>query len=138
MGLAGGMVAFGIAIPVIWFGDRELESVRRLIATALSPIGVLDLIFFVIALAVSGEVIYRGIVFRTLSDYASVPAAVFGSCLLFAYVCPVLSFPAAIILGAVSAILYYTTRNLAASIIANATFTFAGGALTLYHALLHR
>jgi hypothetical protein len=45
---------------------------------------------------------------------------------------------AAIILAAVSAVLYYTTRNLAASIIANATFTFAGGALTLYHALLHR
>jgi membrane protease YdiL (CAAX protease family) len=98
-GLAGGTVAFVIAIPVFWLGDRELESIRRLIATAMSPIGVLDLIFFVIALAVSGEVIYRGIVFRTLSDYASVPAAVFGSCLLFASVCPVLSFPAAIILG---------------------------------------
>jgi len=76
--------------------------------------------------------------FRTLSDYASVPAAVLGSCLLFAYVCPVFSFPAAIILGVVSAILYHRTRNLAASIIANATFTFAGGALTLYHDLLHR
>jgi hypothetical protein len=97
-----------------------------------------DVVLWTENVPVSGEVIYRGIVFRTPGDYASAPAAVFGSCLLFAYACPVLSFPAAIILGTVSAVLYNTTRNLAASIIANATLTFAGGALTLYHALLHR
>jgi len=57
--------------------------------------------------------------------------------LLFASICPVLSFPSAIILGVASAILYYRTRNLLASITANAIFTVGGGALTLYHGLIH-
>jgi membrane protease YdiL (CAAX protease family) len=95
------------------------------------------LVFFIIILAVSSEVVYRGVVFRTLADYVSTPAAVFGSCMLFAFICPVLNFPIAIILGGASAILYYRTRNLLASITANAIFTVGGGALTLYHGLMH-
>jgi membrane protease YdiL (CAAX protease family) len=139
LGLAAGIAAFALASPVFWLvGDTQLESVRLLIAHALSPLGVLDLVLIVIALAVGGEVVYQGIVFRTLSEYGNAPAAVLGSSFLFAYICPVLDFPAAIILGIASAVLYYRTRNLLAPITANAVFTVAGGALTLYHALMRR
>jgi membrane protease YdiL (CAAX protease family) len=138
LGLAGGVAAFAVASPIFWLGDTQLESIRLLIAHALSPLGVLDLVFLVIALAVGGEVVFRGVVFRTLAGCSSVPAAVLGSCLLFAYVCPVLSLPTAVILGVVSAILYHRTRNLLAPIIANAVFTVGGGALTLYYGLMHR
>ena len=139
LGLAAGVTAFALASPIFWLGeDTQLESVRLLIAHALSPLGVLDLVLLVIALAVGGEVVYRGIVFRTVAEYASLPAAMLGSCFLFAYICPVFSFPAAIILGIASAILYYTTRNLLAPITANAVFTLAGGALTLYHDVMRR
>ena len=96
-----------------------------------------ELVFFIIILAVSSEVVYRGVVFRTLVAYAGTPAAVLGSCMLFAFIFPVLSFPSAIILGGTSAILYYRTRNLLTSITANAIFTVGGGALTLYHGLMH-
>ena len=40
---------------------------------------VLELVFFVIVLAVSSEVVYRAAVFRTLTDYANIPASVLGS-----------------------------------------------------------
>jgi membrane protease YdiL (CAAX protease family) len=138
LGLAGGVAAFALASPVFWFGDRQLFFIRVLIANALSPLGVLHLVLFILALSVTGEIVYRRVVFRTLADYTSVPAAVLGSCLLFAYISPVFSFPFAIILGAVSAILYYKTRNLLAPIIANVVLTLGGGALTLYQVLMRR
>ena len=139
LGLAAGIAAFALASPIFWLGgDTQLESIRLLVAHALSPLRVLDLVLLVIALAGGGEVVYRGIVFRTLAQYSSVPAAMLGSCFLFAYIFPVLDFSAAIILGIASAILYDRTRNLLAPITANAAFTVAGGALTLYHDLIRR
>jgi membrane protease YdiL (CAAX protease family) len=137
LGLAGGVVALALASPIFWIGDKQLESVRSLIAHAFSPLRVIDLVVFIVALAVSSEMVYRGVMFRTLAGYATVPAAILGSGLLFAYVYPVLSFYAAIILGIASAILYYRTRNLLAPTIANALFTVGGGALTLYRGLHH-
>jgi membrane protease YdiL (CAAX protease family) len=136
-GLLGGMAAFALASPIFWLVGSRTEFIPSLIANALSPLRVLELVFFVIVLAVSSEVVYRGVVFRTLTDYANTPAAVLGSCMLFAIICPVLSFPSAIILGVASAILYYRTRSLLASITANAIFTVGGGALSLYHGLMH-
>lgn len=139
LGLAGGVAAFAMASPMFWFvGDRHLYFIRLLIANALSPLGVLGVAVFLIALAISGEVVYRAVVFKSLAESASVPAAVVGSCLLFAYICPVLSFPAGVILGVVSAILYYRTRNLLAPIVANIVLTLGGGGLTVYHTLMRR
>ncbi len=137
LGLAGGMVAFALASPIFWSGDAQLESVRSLIAHAFSPFRVLDVVVFIFALAVTSEMVYRGVVFRTLASYATVPAAILASGLLFAYMYPVLSFPAATILGIASAILYYRTGNLLASTISNAVFTVGGGALTLYRLMHH-
>ncbi|HXZ42781.1 MAG TPA: CPBP family intramembrane glutamic endopeptidase [Terriglobales bacterium] len=135
-GLAGGVVAFAAASPIFWYGDRQLYFVRLLIANALSPLGAAGVVLFVVALGLSSELAYRGVVFRTLVETASVPAAVVGSCLLFAWVYPALSFPVATILGVVSALLYYRTRNLIAPIIANIVVTLGGGALTLYRGLM--
>ena len=136
LGLVGGVAALALASPIFWLVDKRLEFIPSLIADALSPLRVLELVFFIIVLAVSSEVAYRGVVFRTLADYASTPAAVFGSCLLFASIYPVLSLPSAIVLGVISAILYNRTCNLLAPIAANAVFTVGGGALALYHALM--
>lgn len=137
LGLAGGAAALALASPIFWMGDKELESVRSLIAHAFSPLRVIDLVVFIIALAVSSEMVYRGVMFRTLTGYATVPAAILASGLLFAYIYPVLSFSAAVILGIVSGILYHRARNLLAPTIANAVFTVGGGALTLYRGLHH-
>lgn len=138
IGLLGGSVALLLSSPLFWFGlgDTRYKSIQLLIAHALSPLAVLDLLFFIFALAVTSEIVFRGVVFRTFAGYASVPAAALVSCLLFAYIFPVLSFLAAIILGATSSILYYRTRNLLAPIFANALFTVGGSGIALYHRLM--
>lgn len=131
-GIIGGLVALLIASPLFWRGDEQLRPVSLLIASAISPLGVLKVGVFVLALAVSGEAVYRGIVFRTLERYASAPASLFASCLVFAVVCPVFSYPAAIVLGVTSAVLFYKTDKLLAPIVANALFTLGGGGIMLY------
>jgi membrane protease YdiL (CAAX protease family) len=137
LGLGGGVVALVLASPIFWIGDTRLESVRSLIAHAFSPLRVLDVVVFILALAVTSEMAYRGVVFRTLASCATMPAAILASGMLFAYIYPVLSFPAATILGIASAILYYRTGNLLAPTVSNVVFTAGGGALTLYRGLMH-
>jgi len=135
LGLLGGAAALIIASPTFWFswGHRRLEPIQLLIADALSPLRVLNLLFFVFALAVSSEIVFRGIVFRTFARYARIPAAALASCLLFAFFFPVLGFAAAAILSVTSSILYYKTKNLLAPIFANALFTAGGGGIAVYH-----
>jgi membrane protease YdiL (CAAX protease family) len=130
-GTVGGAGAFVLASPLfLWLHDRQLEFVRRLIARALTPLGVLDLAFFVISMAAASEAVFRGVVLRTLAGYASLAAALFGSCLLFAYAYPLFSFPTAMILGLASALVYYKTRNLIARFL-RALFSQSPAALSL-------
>ena len=138
-GLLGGAVALVLASPMFWFGlgHRSFESIQMLIGSALSPLRVFDLLFFIFALAVSSEIVFRGIVLRTVARYGSVPAAALASCLLFASIFPVLGFVPAIILGVTSSILYYKTRTLLAPILANALFTVDGSGIALYHNLMY-
>jgi Type II CAAX prenyl endopeptidase Rce1-like len=124
--------------PIFWLVEKQLGLIPTLIASAFSPLPILELVFFVIAFALGSEIVFRGIVFRTFAAYASIPAAVLGSCLLFALVCPFLGFLSALILGVSCAILFYKTRNLIASVVANALFILAGSGLTVYHGLIKR
>jgi membrane protease YdiL (CAAX protease family) len=138
-GLLGGAIALVLASPIFWFGlgRTRLESIQMLIGSALSPLAVFDLLFFIFALAVSSEIVFRGIVLRTIARYAGVPAAALASCLPFAYIFPVLGFAPAIILGVTSSILYDKTRTLLAPILANALFTVGGSGIALYHNLMY-
>lgn len=72
------------------------------------------------------ELFFGGILFRSLAEYASVPASIIASCLLGAYLWPVGSPFAGVIFGAVSAILFYKSRFLLASIVAATVFLCAG------------
>lgn len=136
VGLIGGICALGVATPFLWFGARRVDFIRSLIAQALSPKGVLVLMFFVVALALGSELLYRGVLFRTLAAYVSLPAAILGSCMVFAFTNPLFGLPEGIIIGAACAIVYYRTRHLLAAITANAVFTVSAGGLTLYHSLM--
>jgi membrane protease YdiL (CAAX protease family) len=138
LGLLGGSVALVVASPTFWlgWGHTRLASIQSLIADAFSSFAVLNLLFFIFALAVSSEIVFRGIILRTFAGYASIPAAALASSLLFAYIFPVLGFGAGIILGITSSILYYKTKNLLAPIFANALFTVGGSGIALYHRLM--
>lgn len=135
-GLIGGICALAVATPFLWFGTRRVDFIRSLIAQALSPKGVLDLVFFVVALALGSELLYRGVSFRTLAAYVSLPAAILGSCMVFAFTNPLFGLPEGIIIGAACAIVYYKTRHLLTAVVGNAVFTVSAGGLTLYHVLV--
>lgn len=136
-GVIGGASALALASPVFWLGHKQLGPITLLVADAMSLVGLLELLLVILALAISSEVVFRGVVFRTLALHASVPAAVVASCFLFVMVCPVFtSYPAAIILGVVAAVLFYRTRNLLASIVANVLFTLGGAAIMLYRGFM--
>lgn len=138
LGLAGGLAAFAVASPVFWLGDRHIGAIQMLMARALSQLPILALIALIVGLAVTSEIVCRGIGSRTLANYASTPAAILGSGSLFAAIYPVFSFPVALILGIACAYLYYRSRNLLAPIVANAVFIASGGGLGLYHSMMHR
>src|ERR1051325_2483737 len=135
LGILGGTVALLLGGLTVWFGwgaDR-LRSIEWLIADALSPGPIFVLLVVIFALAFTSEVVFRGIVFKTLAQYTTIPAAVLASCLLFACFFPVLGFMAAIILGVMSSTLYYRTKNLIAPVTANALFTAGCSGIALYH-----
>ena len=137
LGILGGLVALLIASPTVWFGwdTARLRSIGTLIANALSPLPILFLVVVALALAFSSEMVFRGIVLKTLARYTTISAAALVSCLLFACLFPVLGLVAAIILGVTSSILYYSTRNLVAPILANALFTVGCSGIALYQRL---
>ena len=93
-------------------------------------------ISLVVAISICTEIFFRGIILRTLANYANLSSSIIASCLLSAYMW---SFdrPAitAVILGAVSGILFYKTRYLLPSIIAAIVFLFTG---PLCSAIFHR
>lgn len=126
LGVGGGLIACLIASPLLLRPGGMLRFIASNILGAyfMSAASLFVLLMFAVALPVMYEVVFRGIVFRTLAEHASVPAAIIASSLLFAYFWPVLNWYAAVILSVVSAFLYYRTRNLAASMIANLVMTF--------------
>jgi len=135
-GLVGGLVASAVPIPAMFHADRNAGFVAEVISRTTSPdgIAIIMLLLLLIALPISTEMVFRGIVFRTLAEHASVPSAVVGSCLLFAYFSPVFNPIVGAILGVVCAILHYRTRSLVPPIIANGIMTLVEGGFFLYRA----
>ena len=138
VGILGGIIALLIVSPTIWYGwdTGRLRSIELLIADALSPVRLIVLLSVVLALAFSSEIVFRGIVFRTLARHTTIPAAALVSCLLFACLFPVLGIIAAILLAATSSILYWMTKGLIAPILANALFITGCSGIALYHRLM--
>lgn len=134
-GIGGAAIAFVCASPMFWLVEKNLGLIPFLISSALSPLPILQLIVFSVAIALLSEIVFRGIVFRIFAEYASVPAALIASCLFFLFVCPVLGIFSATILSVSSAVVFYRTRNLISSVTTNLLFTLAGSGLTVYHSL---
>lgn len=143
LGIATGLVASIIASPL------PLSSMSNgVVATATQIAEILhcgDSIVFtivvtfiiVLLVAASTELMFRGIVFRSLEERASLPSAVIASCLLCSIVWPVYNVAAGILFGALSALLFYRTRRILSSIIANISFSLTSHSLSvLFHKVL--
>jgi len=90
----------------------------------------------IVAVSICTELFFRGIVLRTLTEYTNLLPSIIASCLLSAYLWS-FNRPSitAVILGAVTGILFYKTRFLLSSIATTAVFLCIG---PLCSAIFHR
>ena len=134
LGLGGGALAFVLSLPLLARGDPAAKLGARLLlqSIGLSWGSVLVLLAAVLLLPVTIEILVCSITFDTLTHFASVPAAVIASSLLFAFLWPMLNSTVAAILGAISALLYYRTRSLTAPIVACIVLTMSGVGFALF------
>lgn len=125
-GLLGGVVCCAAVVPVML--TRGGESTRFLVnafadAYSPGPVALATLLLLAVALPLASEVVFRGIILRTLRVCAGAPAAVVASTVLFAVWWPVLGWYGSAVLGLVSALLYIRTRGILASVVANSVCT---------------
>lgn len=131
-GVIGGLICCAVAVPIMVLkGGIRVRFFFNIFADAygMSAGSILMFLVVVLALPIASEMVFRGVILRTLAEYVSIPAAIIASSVLFAYWWPVLDWYEAIVVGLVSAILYCRTRTLTASIIANAVLSVGSGVL---------
>lgn len=93
----------------------------------------MEIFLLIVALPLSSELVFRGLLLPELSKYLGAAAAVAVTTLLFALWWPVLGWEASVIVGIVTSSLYLRTRNIIAPTIANslATILIGAGAVLL-------
>lgn len=132
-GLISGLTAFILTIPISTHGDPHTSALAHLMLQTyeLAPLGIAGFLLIVLAVPISSEAVFRGIIFKSLVQYMSVPAAVIISSALFAYMWPVLNVQTALVIAITTSLLYYYTRSLLAPIIADAVVCLCTSALVL-------
>jgi membrane protease YdiL (CAAX protease family) len=91
----------------------------------------------VLLIAVCTEVLFRGILFRALTEHATLPASLIASCLVCYMVWPIYNPLAGVLLGVASAVLFFRTRAIVSSVVANIVFTLAAPSCSvLFHSLV--
>ncbi len=143
VGLLGGLTASLIASPLPVLGTHKgVEAAAVQIAevvdyghSAMLVLPIALVLAFVVALCT--EVLFRGIIFRSLTGHAATLAAAIASCLLCSLVWPIYNPVAGIILGMVSALLFFKTKRIAPSVVANLSFVLVGPVCSVvFHRLL--
>jgi membrane protease YdiL (CAAX protease family) len=136
-GIVGGLICCAAAVPVMWgHGGSNVGFLVNTIADAygMSISSALMVLLLALALPLASEIVFRGIVLRSLAQFVSMPAAVVASALLFTLWWPVLGWYGSVTLGVVSAVLYVRTRTLTASVVANSVLSVGSAVFVLIFA----
>ena len=128
IGICGGVCSFIVSIPFLFFDEPIHIIAHDLFSWPLSPSLVCQVILLLVVLPILTELVFCGVVFRSLRDASSLWPAAIGSSLLFACVWPVPDTFVTIILGIASAIVFQKTRTLISSMLTSATLTILMGA----------
>jgi membrane protease YdiL (CAAX protease family) len=107
-----------------------------LLSDPLSAVGITTILLLVLGLPVAGEVFFRGVVLRSLSEYTTAPAAIMGSSIIFACFWPLYSPSLRLVFAVLAAGLFYRTRSLIAPIVASAVLNCSLLIAVLYHLTL--
>jgi membrane protease YdiL (CAAX protease family) len=133
LGIGAGVIAFLIAIPFL----RDLNT-RTFFFTIFSDTHVLALrsvmyaFLLGVALPLAGEMVFRGIMLRTLQMYAGATAAILASTLLFVSIWPLFNVAVSLILGITASLLYVWRKNLLSPIFADIVLTICGAFYVLW------
>ncbi len=136
-GIVGGLAVFLAGLPMLLALDSHAGFIALLANGFFSIRTVLLAVLLGAVVPITTEVVFRGIVFKTLWERTSLTAALIASSVTFAYVWPVFDAGIAILLGAVTAILYYRSRSLLPAIVANVVVTLFCTMTLLWNRLLH-
>lgn len=133
VGIGAGLLVSAATFPLLWGLKTRffINSIFPVIHPIALP-SVLFLLLYGLALPVATEMVFRGIVLRTLQAYASPAAAILVSTVLFATLWPVFNFLIALVLGTVTGLLYRWRRSLVAAIVANSVMTISAGTYVLW------
>lgn len=123
LGISVGLVLFLLSFPLLRFYDAGVSLVSPLIEDFYSIRTVVLITLLAVALPITTEIVFRGIVFKALLNHVSVPAALVASSLLFAYVLPLFHPVVIFLLGIANGLLYYRSGRLLGAVLANATFS---------------
>lgn len=128
LGLLGGSVAAMVSALYLEVVDRlePLRTMRDEVAgSELALTGPWLVLLVVICAPVFEELLFRGLIFRSLERSLPRWAAVAGSAALFALVHPPLAAPPVFVVGCLAALVYACTRWLAAPILVHALYNLA-------------
>jgi len=133
VGTGAGLLVFLMAIPSL--KDLDTRTSFLAIFPASHPLGLRSATYAILlglALPVAGEIVFRGIVLRTLQPYAGPAAAILVSTLLFVSIWPLFGVVVSLSLGLAASLLYTWRRSLISPIFANVVVTICGGFYVLW------
>ena len=137
MGLVGSYFA-GLAHNSDAFQQGVVLS-KALVFNDGPALGIVALFVIAVALPIVGELFYRAIVFRTLTEYASLPAAVLGSSILFSFCfLPLYNPLTRVIFGVLAAGIFYWTGTIIAPMVASISFSCSLFISVLIRALISK
>jgi membrane protease YdiL (CAAX protease family) len=127
IGIGAGIFAFLVAIPFL--GDLNTRTFFFIIFPDIHVLtlhSVLYAFLLGVALPFAGEMVFRGIVLRTLQTHAGATAAILASTLLFVSLWPLFNVVVSLILGITASLLYVWRKSLLSPILADIVVTICG------------
>lgn len=133
VGVGVGVLVFLVSLPFL--KDLGTRTLFLTIFPASHPVGPRSVAYAVLlglALPAAGEMVFRGIVLRTLQSYAGPTAAILASTLLFVSVWPLFGTTVSLLLGIATSLLYTWRKSLISPIFADVAVTICGGCYVLW------
>ncbi len=133
VGAGGGLLAFLASVPFL--KDLGVRTFFLTIFPAGHPLGLRSLTYTVLfgfALPAAGEIVFRGIVLRTLRLYAGPTAAILASTLAFVSIWPLFGGAISLLLSLAASLLYTWRKSLITPIFADVVMTICGGSYVLW------
>jgi membrane protease YdiL (CAAX protease family) len=133
IGTGAGLLVFVAAIPFL--KDLNTRTFFVTVFPSIHPLTLRTLAYaalFGLVLPVAGEIVFRGILLRTLQGYARFSAAILVSTLVFVAIWPLFGVAVSLLLGTTASLLYRWRKSLISSIFADIAVTVCGGLYVLW------